>query len=107
MDALKGREQSLSIRRQLEKDLAGANALFAARGALQGQGSAAAAIDAAKRRASEDINAAMFGANANADASRMQARQYKSQASSQVIGGFMGAADAIGKNSRIVSLLDG
>lgn len=63
VEGLRGRQDALDIQRQLSRDLASQNALFAARGGLLGEGSAGAARDIAKERASQNIDTALFNAN--------------------------------------------
>jgi hypothetical protein len=106
LEGLKGREQALQIRQKLERDLASASASLGARGMLAGEGSALAAVQAGKERASLDINAAQFGAANAADAARAEAAQLRAQASSQRMSGFIGAANTLGSNRIIGSLLD-
>jgi len=80
-ERLQGKQQALAIQDQLDRDLASQNALFSARGILQGEGSAEAARTTASNNATRDIDVARFnaemgaldaeqrGANARADAS--------------------------------------
>lgn len=105
LEGLKGREQALQIRQQLERDLAGANAAFAARG-LRQEGSALAAIQAGKERAQQDLDAARFGAANAQDAAMQQSAQLRAQARSQRMSGFIGAATTIGQNRIFRSLID-
>jgi hypothetical protein len=106
MEGLKGRESALQIRQQLERDLAGANATFAARG-LMSEGSAQAALQAGKERATSDIEAAMFGAENAKQAALSQAAQYRSQASSQSTAGIIGAATTVASSRTVNNLLSG
>jgi len=105
LEGLKGREQALQIRQQLERDLAGANAALGARG-LQAQGSSLAAMEAGRERASQDLEAARFGAANAEDAARAQAGQYRAQAKSQTTAGYMGALQSAYGNRTIRSLIE-
>lgn len=92
-ERLEGRRQSLQIQDQLERDLASQNALFAARGVLQGEGSAEAAKEEATRQATRDIDLARFNtdiAALNAEQRAANARADASAAKKQ------GIFDAIG-----------
>lgn len=95
-EEIKGRQQSLAIREQLERDVATASATFAARGVLAGQGSALAAVQAGKERASRDLEAAQFNTANAADSLRGQAGQYRKEASLAITSGLFGAATTIG-----------
>lgn len=89
-ETLEGRRQALEIENKLAQDLASQNALFAARGTLQGEGSSLAAQETAQENASKDIDLALFnsdiaslnaqqrGANARADASAAKTQSYLS-----------------------------
>lgn len=65
-ERLEGKRQAAAIRDQLESDLASQNALFAARGVLQGEGSAEAARVVSQENASRDIDLARFNTDINA-----------------------------------------
>jgi hypothetical protein len=101
METLKGKQQALTIRKQLDKDLASMNATFAARGVLAGEGTAAAAEEESRRNAEEDINIARFGAEMGAESDRMQAQQYRMEAGAARSAGVTNALNTI-TNSRSV-----
>lgn len=77
-ERLEGKRQALQIEEQLNRDLASQNALFAARGGLQGEGSAAAAEAISRERATQDIDLARF----NTDIAALNAEQRASNARS-------------------------
>lgn len=111
MQTIKGREEALTIKRQLDKDLSSQNALFSARGILQGEGSAAAAVSQSRKNAKEDIDVAMFGANTGSESDRLRAAQYRTEAKVSRASGRTEALNTIG-NSRTFrnigySLLEG
>lgn len=80
MQGIKGREEALTIKRQLDKDLASQNALFSARGVLQGEGSALAASKTAKANAKADLEVAQFGAEMGSESDKLRASQYRTEA---------------------------
>jgi hypothetical protein len=96
-ERLEGRRQSLAIQEQLDKDLASQNAIFAARGVLEGEGSAEAASEAAKKNASRDINLARFNSeltalsdDQSAANSRADAKAAKQQGIFDAVGALSG-----------------
>lgn len=94
-ELLRGRQTSLAIRQQLERDLAGASATFAARGVLAGEGSAQAALDKSRADATEDINIAMYGAKMGAESEMMQGQQYRMEAKASKTLGYTRAATSL------------
>ena len=99
METLKGRQQALLIKNNLDKDLASQNAIFASRGLLAGEGSAEAAAEESKKNAEEDINVANFGAEMGSESDKLRAAQYRIEAKAAR---KTGVTDAIGTitNSR-------
>ncbi|MCK5606291.1 hypothetical protein KAR91_30605 [Candidatus Pacearchaeota archaeon] len=95
-ERLQGREQALGIQDQLSRDLSSQNALFAARGGIQGEGSALAAQNVAKNIASQDIDAALFNSQISALNAEQRAANAKSNAKAAVFGGISGAISTIG-----------
>ncbi len=81
METIKGREQALTIKNQLNKDLASQNALFSARGVLHGEGSALAAGNVAKKNAAADLEVAKFGADTGSESDKLRAAQDRISAS--------------------------
>lgn len=111
METIKGRQQALSIRQQLDRDLASQNATFAARGILDGEGTAAAAAAASRKNAAEDINIAQFGAAMGTESDRLQSAQYKAEAGSAKSAGYTSAVSTIAGSRSVTnitqSLLEG
>lgn len=95
-DRLEGKRQALAIQQQLDKDLASQNALFGARGVLQGEGSAEAAASTAKENASRDINLALFNSDINALSAEQRASNSRADAASAKQGGIFDAVTTIG-----------
>lgn len=106
-EKLKGRQQALTIKRQLTQDLASQNAIFTSRGVLTGEGSALAAQESSRQNASDDIETARFGADMNAAAETAQAAQYRSAASTAKLSGFMSAGKTFAGSRAGMSLLGG
>lgn len=96
LEGLKGREQALALQNQLDADLASQNALFASRGTLQGEGSALAARNEAKKNASRDIDNARFNADIAALNAKQSASNARSNASSAKQSGLINAAGSLG-----------
>lgn len=94
-ERLKGRQQALNIQSQLDQDLASQNAIFAARGQLAGEGSAAAASSAARDIATANIKQAQFGADISALNAEQRAANLRSEAKSARTGGIVGAAQVL------------
>lgn len=94
-ELLRGRQTSLAIRQQLERDLAGASATFAARGVLQGEGSSQAALDKSRANATDDINIAMYGAKMGSESEMMQGQQYRAEAKATKTLGYTRAATSL------------
>lgn len=107
METVKGRQQALQIRNQLDRDLASQNATFTARGVLQGEGSAAAASDASKENAEEDINVAQFGAQMGSESDKLQAASDRINAKAAKQSGINKAVNAVASYKPLQSLLDG
>lgn len=80
METIKGRQAALNISKNLEKDLAAQNAIFASRGVLQGEGTALAASEASKENAQADIDIAMFGGAIASESDKLRAAQYGAEA---------------------------
>lgn len=95
------------IRKQLERDLSSQNATFAARGVLAGEGSSAAAAEASRTNATEDINIATFGAKLGSESEKFQGAQYRSKAANVKTEGMVSAARKITNMRPIASLLEG
>lgn len=93
---LEGKRQSLAIQEKLDADLASQNALFGARGVLQGEGSAAAAADKAKDNASRDINLALFNADIDALSAEQRSANSRTDASAAKAGGIFDAIQTVG-----------
>jgi hypothetical protein len=104
MEMNKGREQSLIIRDQLDRDLASQNAIFSARGTLQGEGSALAAVDQSKENATRDLEVARFGSELSAESSRLRAAQYKFEGKVAKRDGYTNAFNTVA-NSKSFSTL--
>lgn len=107
MEGLKGRQQALNIKNQLDRDLASQNATFAARGVLQGEGSAAAAAESSKKNAQDDIDTAMFGAEMGAASDRLQASQFRAEGKAAKTAGRVEAISSIASYRPVQSLLEG
>ena len=102
---LQGRQQSLAIKEQLDRDTATQAAGFAARGILAGEGSAAAAIEQSNKMATRDIQYAMYGANMGYYQNMSQAGQYRVSGSAAKLSGYVNAANTLTKNNGL-SLLE-
>lgn len=102
-ERLRGRQQATLIQEQLNKDLASQNAIFAARGVLQGEGSAEAAQETAKANASRDIDLARFNADQAAFSAEQRASNARSDASAARTGGFISALDTVSSYRSIPS----
>jgi hypothetical protein len=107
MQMIKGREQALTISKQLDKDLASQNALFSARGVLQGEGSALAANTAAKDNAEKDLEVARFGAETGSESDKLRAAQYRAEAKMAKAAGRTEAMNTLTSNRQVMSLLGG
>lgn len=107
MEGLKGRSQALQIRNQLDRDLASQNATFAARGVLQGEGSAMAAADSSKKNAQDDIDTALFGAKMGSESDKLQAAQYRAEGKAAKTAGRIEAINAVATYRPVQSLLEG
>ncbi len=92
---LQGRQQSLAIKEQLNRDVATQAAGFAARGVLSGEGSALAAMEQSKLNASRDIEYAMYGANMGYYQGNAQAAQYRTSASASTLSGYTNAVNTL------------
>jgi len=92
LERLEGRRQSLDISRQLERDLASQNALFAARGGGAGEGSALAVAGESRSAASEAIDNARFNASVGALGREQQASNLKAQGKAALIKGVTDVA---------------
>ena len=101
METIKGRESALTIKKQLDKDLASQNALFSARGVLQGEGSALAANKTAKANAKADIEVAQFGAEMGSESDKLRASQYKTGAKAAKKSGKTEAINTIASNRTV------
>ena len=110
-ERLKARDQINLIKQQLNKDIASQSAFFGARSVLQGEGSAQAAQDAAKRNAGYDVDIARFGGETAANAAMAQSAQYKKEAKFSmrqgVYSGIQTIAGSRSARSYGASLLDG
>lgn len=107
MERLSGKQQAKDIQGQLDRDLASQNALFAARGVLAGEGSAAAARDVAKATASESISRAQFGAEIGALNAEQRASLSRSKASSAKSAGVTRALGTIASYKPVSSAPSG
>lgn len=96
LERLEGRRQAGAIQDQLEKDLASQNAIFAARGSLQGEGSAAAAAAAANNNATRDINLALFNSEIGALNAEQRASNNRADAKAARSKGFKDALSTVG-----------
>jgi hypothetical protein len=94
------------IKQLLERDTASAVASFASRG-LTSEGSSMAAIAAGKRRASQDIDTAMFNADMNVQTLRGNAAQSRIDARASKMSGYFGAAGTVGSRIARSSILEG
>lgn len=94
-EGLEGRRQSLEIQDSLARDLASQNALFGARGILEGEGSAAAAADTARANATSDIENALFNTELNKQSALQRSANLKSDASAAKASGFLKAGEAV------------
>lgn len=106
--ALQGRQQSIEIRRQLDRDLASQSAAFAARGVLTGEGSAAAAADESRTAASDDIETVRFNTTTKTQTEAINASQMRLEGSAQRAAGKARGYQRIGGfiANQAVSLLD-
>lgn len=95
-ERLEGKRQARELQDQLNRDLASQNAIFAARGSLQGEGSSAAASDAARDNANEDIDNALFNSEIAALNAEQRASNARSDASAAKKKGILGAAQTVG-----------
>lgn len=95
LERLEGKRKSLAIQGQLDKDLASQNAIFASRGALAGEGSAAAAEAAAKTEATKGIKAAQFGSELKALSAEQRAENLRIEAKSAKTRGKLKAVSTI------------
>lgn len=93
-ERLEGRREALAIEGDLARDLASQNALFGARGVLEGEGTAEAAAEASKENASADIERALFNAEITALSGEQRSSNLKSDASAAKREGFLKAAEA-------------
>jgi hypothetical protein len=106
-ETLKGRQTALAIRKDLERTLAGQNATFAARGVLQGEGSAAAAAEASSKNAADDIDLATFGAAMASESEKLEAAQYRAKGQSAKTAGRVNAVNTVTSYRPVASLLEG
>ena len=95
-ERLEGRRQALAIQDQLDRDLASQNALFAARGVLQGEGSAEAAAQTAKDNATKDIDLARFNTDMNALNAEQRGANARADASAAKSQGIFDAISTVG-----------
>lgn len=94
-EKLEGRRAALQIQEQLDRDLASQNALFAARGILEGEGTAAAAKDEATRQATKDIDLARFNSDINAGNAQTRAGIARADAKAAKQQGIFNALDTV------------
>lgn len=106
-ERLEGRRQSLAIQEQLERDLSSQNALFAARGTLQGEGSSLAAKETAKRNASNDIDLALFNSDIAGLNAEQRASNSKLNAAAKKTEGGVEALRTVSGYKPVKSLLEG
>lgn len=106
-ETIKGRQQALQIRKELDRNLASQNATFAARGSLAGEGSSAAAAEASKINAAEDIDLATFGAAMGSESERFEAAQYRAKGASAKTAGTVNAIKTVANYRPVASLLEG
>ena len=99
-EKIKGRDQALQIKEQLENDLASQNAIFASRGSLSGEGSALAALNVSKANATRDIDIARFNTEINVQNANSRAANLRGQASASLLKGISGAFGSIGSAQR-------
>lgn len=95
-ERLEGKRQALQLQGNLDRDLASQNAMFGARGILQGEGSAAAAEATSRTNATRDIDAARFGADIAALNAEQRASNYRSEAKAAKAKGYMDALGTLG-----------
>lgn len=107
VERLKGREQALQVRRNLDRELASQNALFAARGQLQGEGTSAAAEKVSRERATESIENARFNTEISAGNAQNRAAIARSEGRAARSAGTFGAIRAVGTFRRPPSLTGG
>lgn len=93
-EKLAGRREALEIENKLAQDLASQNALFAARGTLQGEGSSLAAQETAQENASKDIDLALFNSEIASLNAKQRAANARSDASAAKTQGYLNAAQA-------------
>lgn len=104
IERLQGRQQATLIKDQLNSDLASQNAIFGARGLLQGEGTAQAAEEKARLNASQSIDNAKFNSEVSALNAEQRASNLKSEASSAKTAGFTNAVRTV-SNFRKVPLI--
>lgn len=107
METVKGRQQALQIRKELDRNLASQNATFAARGTLAGEGSSAAAADASRKNAAEDIEIATFGAAMGSESEKLEAAQYRAKGANAKTAGTINAIKTVSNYRPVASLLEG
>lgn len=96
LESLQGQQQALDIQRALRSDLASQEAMFAARGVLQGEGSAMAAQSIARQNANASIDSAMFNASMRRDNAMQRASNLEQQGQSAFLGSIAQGIGTIG-----------
>lgn len=94
-ERLQGKQEAMAIQENLNRDLASQNALFSARGALQGEGSAEAARVTAQNNATRDIDLARFNADIGALSAEQRGANARADASSAKRQGMFDAAGTL------------
>ena len=92
---ISGKEQQNSIREELLRNLASANAAFAARGISISSGTPAEARIESIRAAEQSIRSAQLGTIVEAEAARNQAEVYRQGARSAMTGAYLGAGSTL------------
>lgn len=96
-ETLRGRQEALEIKRRLSRNLSSQNAIFAARGVLDGEGTAEAAMKESEAAATRDIDVAMFSSTQRANAELANSTAQRADASNRVVQGNLSATSSRNK----------
>lgn len=95
VEALRAKEQATSLRENLQRDLASANATFAARGVLTTSGTPQHAMIESREAATRDIDIARFGGLLQQGSASREAFNLRGQKRGAIIGGLGSAAGSL------------
>ena len=101
-EELRGRDQAVKIRNNLQATLASQNAAFAARGISLNSGTPVNLGNVSKTQASQDVQTAQFGSGMAAEAERGTAAQQRMSGKAAVTKGYMNAASTIYKGASLL-----